>query len=186
MPLETWKRLYTLNHYAFGNRDKKFYGVDHDRVISPNGSERDYFVVRVTPHAVVIAQSPGGQILMVRQHRYTTGEVTLELPMGNADGGDLLLAARRELEEETCFTAQDLKMIGKFQEANGIAEIWGHVFISRQAEIAKNPARDELDKDVIVLCPYPVNVIRQMIADGRITDASTICAFAIADYQGLF
>ena len=186
MPLQQWQKLYTLQNYRFGNKNKKYYGIDHDRVISPGGIEVDYFVLRVTPHAVVIAKSPGGQILMVRQHRYTTGEVTLELPMGNADGGDLLLAARRELEEETGFTAQDLKMIGKYQEANGIAEIWGHVFFSRQAEMAKNPARDDLDKDAIVLCPYPVDVIRQMIADGRITDNSTICAFAIADYQGLF
>ncbi|MFZ6015643.1 MAG: NUDIX domain-containing protein [Patescibacteria group bacterium] len=186
MPLEKWKKLYTLQRYSFGRENKKYYGVDHDRVISPGGIEVDYFVVRLTPHAVVIALSPAGSILMVRQHRYTTGEVTLELPMGNSDGGDLLLAARRELEEETCFTASDLKQIGKFQEANGIAEIWGHVFLSRQAEPAKVPGRDELDKDAIELCSYHVAEIRHMIADGRITDASSICAFAIADYQNQF
>jgi len=186
MQFGTWRKLYTQHHYSFGNQNKKFYRVDHDHVISPGGHECDYFVVRIAPHAVVIAQNNGGQILMVCQHRYTTGEVTLELPMGNSDGGDLLLTARRELEEETCFTAQDLRMIGKFQEANGIAEMWGHVFISHKIEIAKNPAQDEMDKNAIVLCAYSVGVIRQMIADGRITDASTICAFAIADYQGLF
>jgi 8-oxo-dGTP pyrophosphatase MutT (NUDIX family) len=184
MPLQKWQKLYTLQHYAFGNGRKKFYGVDHDRVISPGGIEVDYYVLRMTPHAVVIAVTPEHKILCVRQHRYTTGEVTIELPMGNSDGGDLLIAARRELEEETGYTAKDLKEIGKFQEANGLAEIWGHIFLTQNAVLADNPAKDSEDKNLIELCNYSVAEIQQMIAYGQITDASSICAFAIAYFQG--
>ncbi len=184
MPLRKWQKLYTLQHYRFGNTHKKYYGVDHDRVISPGGIEVDYFVLRMTPFSVIVAVTPEQQILCVRQHRYTTNQITIELPMGNADGGDLLIAARRELEEETSFTASDLKEIGKFQEANGIGDLWGHVFLTQNALVAKKPAQDPEDKNLIELCYYSVAEIRQMIACGHMTDASSISAFAITYFQG--
>ena len=186
MTLKKWQKLFTLKHYRFGNAHKTYYGVDHDRVISPGGVEVDYFFLRITPFSVIIAVTPERQILCVSQHRYTTNEITIELPMGNCDGGDLLIAARRELEEETKFTSANLKEIGKFQEANGIAESWGHVFITSEAVPTEKPAQDPEDKNLIELCSYTVPEIRQMISSGRITDASTICAFAQADYQGHF
>ncbi|MDF1497698.1 MAG: NUDIX hydrolase [Patescibacteria group bacterium] len=184
MHIKKWQKLYTLQHYGFGNDHKKYYGIDHDRVISPGGAEVDYFVLRISPHSVVIAVTPEQKILCVRQHRYATNEVTIELPMGNSDGGDLLIAARRELEEETGYTAIDLKEIGKYQEANGIAEFWGHVFFTKNAVLAEKPAQDPEDKNLIELCSYTVPEIQQMIAQGHITDASSICAFSIAYFGG--
>lgn len=184
MHLQKWRKLYTLQHYSFGNSHKKFYGVDHDRVISPGGIEVDYFALRVTPFSVVIAITPDQKVLCVRQHRYTTNQITIELPMGSSDGGDLLIAARRELEEETGFTSKDLKEIGRYQEANGFAEFWGHVFFAKNTKVADKPAQDPEDKNLIELCQYTVPEIRQMIAYGKMTDASSISAFAIAYFQG--
>ncbi len=183
--MKKWQKIKTLKRYSFGIGDREFYGLDHDQVITPGGADGEYFVIRNSPHSVIIPIRPGGIILLVRQHRYATDEVTLELPMGNSDGGDLLLAARRELEEETGHTGHFAE-IGKFQEANGIAEIWGHIFIAHEVVQASNPASDPMDKDLIELCPYTIQYVRKAIAQGEITDASTICAFAIADYQGRF
>jgi 8-oxo-dGTP pyrophosphatase MutT (NUDIX family) len=180
--MNRWQKVRTF----FRMNLRKNYRVDRDQVIMPSGKMGEYYVVRLQPHSVIIAIKPDGKILMVRQHRYPTDEITLELPMGNSDGGDLTLTARRELEEETGYTADEFQRLGKFQEANGIAEIWGHVFLARHITISENPAKDPEDKNLIELCAFTPKEIKDMIADGHITDASTICAYAIADYRGFF
>src|ERR1700722_11503092 len=48
-------------------------------------------------------------VVMVRQYRHPVGEVTLELPAGKIDKGEsLLTCVKRELREETGYTAQKI------------------------------------------------------------------------------
>ncbi len=121
-----------MRHYRFKNRHKTFYTVDCDRAMSPGGAEVEYFVIHVTPFSVVMAMISDYKVVCVRQHRYPTNEVTIKLLMGNSDNEDLLLAARRELEEETGYRSRETKEIGKFQEANSIAEMWGMFTLHNQ------------------------------------------------------
>lgn len=75
------------------------------------------YVRRPTARAVVaiIAVTPGDEILLVEQHRIPVGAPVMELPaglVGDEDAGeDLLLAANRELDEETGWTASELQVL---------------------------------------------------------------------------
>lgn len=172
--MKKWQKLRTLENHPYGT----YYKVDSDEVITPGGQPGNYFVIRLAPHSVIIPIDSDGNIYMVRQHRYPTNQITLELPMGNTDGQDPLETAKRELEEETGLTAESWEYLGRFQEANGIAEIYGHIYLAHGISKAPNPRQDKLDKNLFELVTFSEQQIRTMILDGTIEDASTICAFA--------
>lgn len=70
---------------------------------------------RATGVVGVIAATPTGELLLVRQHRRPVGVETIELPAGlvgdEGEAEDPLVAAGRELEEETGWKAGKLTFL---------------------------------------------------------------------------
>ena len=82
-----------------------------DHCVTPAGIEiSPYYVLSYPDWVHVVAITEFGCLVLVRQYRHAAGEFSLELPGGAVDPEDTNLeqAARRELEEETGFTASDL------------------------------------------------------------------------------
>ncbi len=84
------------------------------------------FVRRHKASAVVaiIAVTPAEELLLVEQHRVPVGASVIELPaglVGDEDAGeDLLIAANRELDEETGWTAKYLRIINRGPSSAGL------------------------------------------------------------------
>ncbi|MDE6826375.1 MAG: NUDIX hydrolase [Paramuribaculum sp.] len=77
-----------------------------DTVKLPDGRINDeYWVLEYPAWINVIASTPEGRYIMVRQYRHGLGIISTELCAGVAEQGeDPLVAARRELAEETGYT----------------------------------------------------------------------------------
>lgn len=75
-----------------------------------------YYVLEYPDWVQVVAVSPQGQVLMVRQYRHAWGDYSVELPAGAMDPSDtgVLAAAARELIEETGCVGDSLEVIGSF------------------------------------------------------------------------
>jgi ADP-ribose pyrophosphatase len=77
---------------------------------------------RVT--AVVILAEHEGRFVLVEQPRVPTGRRCLELPAGLigdvGEDDEVEIAARRELEEETGYSAERIELLGEFYSAPGI------------------------------------------------------------------
>lgn len=72
-----------------------------------------YYCVELPDYVTVLATTEAGEYLLVRQYRPTQGENTLEMPAGIVDPGEAPeTSARRELEEETGYTADTLELLG--------------------------------------------------------------------------
>src|SRR5712691_6168265 len=83
------------------------------------------------PGAAVVAVDADGQVLLVRQLRPAVGAHLLELPAGLVDPGELPIdTARRELEEETGFTAQHLEPLVRFYASPGFSTELLHIFVA--------------------------------------------------------
>lgn len=77
---------------------------------APDG--KPYFLLEVGDYVGVVATSQD-RLLLVRQFRPVVGRVTLELPSGHIEPGELPeAAARRELIEETGYTADEIHLMG--------------------------------------------------------------------------
>ncbi|MGD0968394.1 MAG: NUDIX hydrolase [Candidatus Aquilonibacter sp.] len=78
-----------------------------DEIELPNGVVLpNYYVRESFGFVMVFALTPAREVVLVRQYRYGIDEVIVELPAGSIDRGeDPLLCAKRELSEETGYTA---------------------------------------------------------------------------------
>jgi ADP-ribose pyrophosphatase len=74
--------------------------------------------------AVILAETAAGEVVLVEQYRVPLGRRCLELPAGligdETAGEDALESAKRELEEETGFRADDWSEIGEFASSPGM------------------------------------------------------------------
>lgn len=149
--------------------------VRKDRVLLPNGQEsiREYIA---HPGAVVIlAFLPNGNLLFERQFRYPLRRVFLELPAGKIDPGEAIIdTARRELLEETGYTASDWEYLGVMHPCIGYSDERIEIFEARGLHLAGEKQLDHNEfLDVLEVSP---DEARQAVWEGRITDAKTVTA----------
>ena len=132
-------------------------------------------IVRHTGSVVVLAVDETHsqpRVLLVRQYRHAAQQYLWELCAGRIDQGENELAgAKRELLEETGFTAARWKRILKFYASPGFVAETMSIYLARglRAGIAQ-PEEDE----VIELRFFPLSTAVPMVMAGRIQDAKTI------------
>src|SRR5215510_3038463 len=128
--------------------ENRWIRVREDDVTRPDGGEGIYGVVEVRHPAVfVVPVTDAGEVVLVRIDRYATGRRSLEIPAGGSDGEDPLVAARRELREESGYAASDWQRLGDVFSLNGVSNAPGHVFLARGLNRAGG---EELAEDGIV------------------------------------
>lgn len=104
-----------------------------DRCRLPDGKVLEpYYVLHDHDWVHVFAQAADGRVLVVRQFRYAAATVCVELPGGVVDTGESpLIAAQRELLEETGHTASEWTSVGRMyanpaRQTNSV-----HIFLAR-------------------------------------------------------
>ena len=114
-----------------------------DECVTPGGTEvNPYYVLGYPDWVHVVAVTPQGDLVLVRQYRHAAGETLLELPGGAVDAADHSLeqAARRELEEETGFTAESWELISSLYPNPAIQTNRIHAYLATNA-ICSRPQR---------------------------------------------
>jgi ADP-ribose pyrophosphatase len=150
--------------------------VTTDQVLEPTGVRGRRDIVRHTGSVVILAVDESQsepRVLLVRQYRHAAEQFLWELCAGRMDKGESeLAAAKRELLEETGYTAARWKRILKFYASPGFVAETMTIFQARNLRPgAAHPEEDE----VIELKLFPLNEAVRMVVTGRIHDAKTIC-----------
>ncbi|MDE2039692.1 MAG: NUDIX hydrolase [Elusimicrobia bacterium] len=125
------------------------------------------------PGAVgVVPLLADGRVVLVRQYRYPVGEVTLELPAGKLDEGeDVLACVKRELREETGYTAGRIVPLLDYWPTPAFANEVLHLFVAQDLEAgASQPDEDEL----IEVVRLPFEEALALARSGRIKDSKTL------------
>ena len=115
-----------------------------------------------------------GKIALVRQFRYAYQEELLEIPAGKLERGeDPLIAAKRELEEETGLVASELKPLYTLYPTPGYTN--EKIYIYEASGVTAG--RQHLDEGEFLNVVFlPVEEVARMIEKGEIRDAKTIVA----------
>lgn len=145
-----------------------------DRIRLPDGSGAERETVR-HPGAVGIVGIHDGRVLMVKQVRHAVGRELLEIPAGKLDeaGESPEDCARRELEEETGYEAENLEKLVTYVASPGFTDEAVHVFLSTKLTRISDPPSDD-EGEPISIEWIPVDDIPSAIEAGRVIDAKTI------------
>jgi ADP-ribose pyrophosphatase len=156
------------------------FSVTTDEVEEPGGVRARRDVIRHSGSIVVLAveepdrKEKGAEprILLERQYRHAAQSMMWELPAGRIDDGETALtAAKRELLEETGYTARQWKRILHFYVSPGFLDETMTIFLARGLKAGK--AQPEADERISVRF-FKLSEAKQMALHGRIRDAKTI------------
>lgn len=156
----------------------KFIQVSRYDVEISTGAKGIREVVHHPGGAVVVAQKDADTILMVKQYRYPIKQVSLELPAGRLELNDNPdQRIKKELEEETGHIAKTWKSLGFIYPTPGICDEKLYLYYATDLEFKKqNPD----DGEIIQFFEYKIDDLFEMIKNGELNDAKTICALTRA------
>jgi len=138
--------------------------------------DHDFYVIETGDWVNVIPLTKDHQVVMVKQYRHGSRQVTLEIPGGLVDPGDTPeRAASRELLEETGYEAEELVQIGVVNPNPAIFNNRCYTFIGRNVRKLRDPMPDQTEDIEVVL--IPIADFPELIRKGEIDHAMVITAF---------
>jgi ADP-ribose pyrophosphatase len=168
------------------------------------GEERDFTILRIredtfvdprngTPHprvqmtapdwVNVVALTPSGEALLVRQFRFGVLANTLEIPGGMVDAEETPAeAAARELLEETGYAAGQLVALGSVQPNPALLNNLCHTFLATGCSRRPSGMQDA-GEDIQLVC-VPKSQLRRLIVEGTIQHALVVAAVYFAESAG--
>ncbi|GAB4413953.1 MAG: NUDIX hydrolase [Anaerolineales bacterium] len=148
-----------------------------DEVALPNGRRTVREVVEARGAVGIVALDDEGYVILVRQYRRPAGRELWEIPAGTLEPGeDPAACARRELAEETGFTAQEVRPLAGFYTSPGFCDEWMHLFLARG--LSEGPQAQEDDESIRV-ARVPLADALAMIRSGEICDAKTVAGLLL-------
>lgn len=146
-----------------------------DEVEEPGNVRARRDVIRHSGSIVVLPLDDSGRtphVMLERQYRYAAGMRMWELPAGRVDPGEkTLAAAKRELIEETGYTASRWERALFFYVSPGFLDESMTVYLARG--LKKGIAQPEEDERITTRF-FPLQQAVKMAIMGKIVDAKTI------------
>ena len=145
-----------------------------DVEVSRNGRKAIREVIEHRRAVAVLAVDENGRFLMVRQYRYPLGAELLEIPAGLMEKGeDPLGTAKRELREETGYSAGKWESIPPIYTAPGFSNEMLHLFYA--SELCWDPLNPDDDED-ISLIRFTQDEAKALFRSDSPQDAKTLAA----------
>ncbi len=167
------------------DRDYGLFAVFRNKNKSPRTGQIHEFQVLKSPDWVaVLAVTPGNELVMVRQYRHGTGQLSLEPPGGLVKEGQTPeQSASEELEEETGYRAEKFQSLGWMHPMPALFTNRFYVYLAENVTPTGKLNPDETEEIETIL--VPVSQVRDHIRQGKITCSVMIAAiYLFLDYTG--
>lgn len=153
----------------------KLFTVVEEVAKDPSGFEIKRSIVKHPGSAVMMAVDGRNRILLVKQFRLPAEAELWELPAGRIDPGESALqAAKRELREETGYSARKWTKLASFWASPGYVAEKMNIFL---AEDLAEGEQEPMDDERIEIRWFAKKDLREMIRAGKIVDGKTLIGF---------
>jgi len=151
----------------------KVISLQVDTVQLPDGATATREIVK-HPGAAAVLALLDDKMLVVEQYRKPLEKFQVEIPAGKLDPGEEpIVAAARELEEETGYRAGKLRPLNAFYTSPGFADEKLYVFIAE--DLVKGQSRPDEDEFLNVEA-ITFEQAQAYIREEKISDAKTLLA----------
>jgi ADP-ribose pyrophosphatase len=156
--------------------------ICHDKIIEPGGHPNERDVIRHNGSVVIMAidsskSKKNPWIVIERQYRHAANQFLWELPAGKLDPGeDALAGAKRELAEETGYSALKWKPLVEYYASPGFLGESMKVFLAEG--LVAGEARPEEDEKIEFRLVRLSDIVK-MIDKGAILDGKTLTSILL-------
>lgn len=146
----------------------------------PDGSVIQHHVLQLPRRSVaVVVIDRTGQVLLIWRYRFITDSWGWEVPAGWVEDGELpIVAARREVEEETGWTPTDMTELVSYKALPGLSDHHFTVFLARGASQLSDTAPDSSETTRVEW--VPITEFGRLIRQGLVTDGPSLTALGLA------
>jgi len=156
-------------------------GLREDTVLLSTGKKSKREICEHPGAVAIIAITAKKEIVLIRQYRKPAEKILLEIPAGLFKKGEkLAAAAKRELEEETGFSAGKMSPAFSAYASPGYSTEVLHYFVATKL---RKTAQHYEDDEQIEVDIVPVNKAFQLVKQGRIKDNKTVVGIIIAKWM---
>lgn len=142
------------------------------------GTERDFTVAHAPDWVNVVAHTPEGQIVLVKQFRFGSNALSLEIPGGVIEAGeDPVAAGIRELAEETGYGGGKVTFLGSVNPNPAIQDNRCH-FVLVEGAVPTSPLNWDDDEEIQV-STAPAEQVMAWARSGVITHSLTVAALML-------
>ena len=146
--------------------------VEVNTLHTPDGKTIRRDAIRHPGAVVILPVLDADRVVLLRNFRFVVGDTLWEVPAGTVEPNEGLEAcAKRELLEETGYTAAKWRSMGFIYASPGVMDEKLHLFIAE--ELTPGTARPEPDEQLEPVTVRLDDAIR-MCLDGTIHDAKTV------------
>jgi ADP-ribose pyrophosphatase len=150
----------------------KVFRLQRDTVIEPGGVRVERDIIVHPGSVVVLPIFKDGRVLLIRQYRHSVGEFLWELVAGRKEPNETpVVAARRELLEETGYTAKRLRKMLRVVPTPGFVNEWMWIYAAEN--LAPGPAQPEEDEKITPRI-FTLKQVDSMIQRGTLHDAKSV------------
>jgi 8-oxo-dGTP pyrophosphatase MutT (NUDIX family) len=138
------------------------------------GTDREFVIIDAPDWVNVVALTPDGLIVLVRQFRFGTDNLSLEIPGGVVEQGeDPVAAGIRELREETGYAGLSARVLAVVDPNPAVQRNRCHLILVEGA-VKEREMEWDADEEIAVTAA-PVEEVLAWARSGRITHSLVLC-----------
>ncbi|MDR3274250.1 MAG: NUDIX hydrolase [Puniceicoccales bacterium] len=163
-----WEKLWQKIAYK-----NKFCTMCDNKFQHPvDGREGIFFSIDICDSVQIVAETRENKVLLVRQFRFGSEKLSLELPAGRMEKDeDIIACARRELLEETGYDGKNARIIATLHQNPAVQVNKTHIVHMEKCEQISQPHFDEMEELATLIVPKDelINLIRSDEIDNSLT-----------------
>jgi ADP-ribose pyrophosphatase len=176
MKFTPWKTLSSkvLLHY-------RIWDYMEDQVELPNGKQINYHYLQRPGSVTIIPSDDQGNLVVIREYRYLTNDVSLEFPAGLIDGQKTPLeTAQSELAEEVGLQAKSFEFVARAAGPTGVMKGFQDVFIATGLTSIADHREETEQIEVLHMSPSDFEAA---VRRGEVTANHILVAWALARHR---